>query len=249
VSAHADRTAEIARNLTAVRARIARAEALAGRDAGSVTLVAVSKKMPPADIQAALVSGQRDFGENYAQELRDKQAAIGEVGAAAASTVAPPRWHYIGPLQRNKVKYVAGKVALIHAVDSAELVDEIDRRAATAGTAATAVDCLVQVNVAGESQKHGVSPAQLSALLDRFARTTHARCRGLMLIPPLADDPEAGRIHFAGLRRLRNQQQLVARPNVALEELSMGMSHDLEVAIAEGATLVRVGTAIFGARV
>jgi hypothetical protein len=227
------RADDIASGLARVGVRIAAAEHAAGRPAGSVRLVAVSKKMTVADVEAARAAGQRDFGENYAQELRDKREAL----AAAADL----RWHFIGPLQSNKVKLVTGRVALLHSIDSEALLDEIERRG-------TPQDCLVQVNVAGESQKRGLPPAALPALLDRFAAATAARCAGLMVIPPLADDPEAGRACFAALRALRDREAARSRPNVDLRELSMGMSHDLEVAIAEGATIVRVGTAIFGAR-
>ncbi len=153
--------------LARVRARVAAAAGAAGRAPSDIRLIAVSKKMPPADVAAALAAGQQDFGENYAQELRDKRAAVDALAAPTHAMPAPgagPRWHFIGPLQANKVKYVAGKVALLHTVDSAELLDEIDRRAAGG-----VQDCLVQVNVAGEARKHGVAPPELPALLDRFA--------------------------------------------------------------------------------
>ncbi len=228
------RAEEIAANLTEVRARIAGAERAAGRPAGSARLVAVSKKMTVDDVRAALAAGQRIFGESYGQELRDKRAAL-------AAEAAPPEWHFIGPLQSNKVKYVAGQAALIHAVDSAALLDAIDARGVPQA-------CLVQVNVAGEAQKRGVAPADLPALLDRFASLQFARCEGLMLIPPLTAQPEDARRHFAALRALRDREATRGRPNVDLKELSMGMSGDVEIAIAEGATLVRVGTAIFGGR-
>ncbi len=239
------RAQEIAARLGDVRARVAAAAAAAGRAPGDVTLIAVSKKMPPDDVAAALAAGQLDFGENYAQELRDKRAAL-DVAAASGTAVAGARWHFIGPLQANKVKYVAGKVALLHTVDSVELLDEVARRTGTGAEAPQA--CLVQVNVAGEERKHGVAPAELPALLDRFAAHAQVRCVGLMLIPPLGEAAEASRPHFAALRVLRDAERARARANVDLVHLSMGMSHDLEVAIAEGATLVRVGTAIFGER-
>jgi pyridoxal phosphate enzyme (YggS family) len=251
------RAEEIAGALAQVRQRIAAAARRCGRTPESVGLVAVSKKMPPADLIAALAAGQLDLGESYAQELRDKRTVVvgggdsdsdstsgstsGSTSSLAAS--ARPRWHFIGPLQANKVKYVAGKVALIHAVDSIELLDEIDRRAGD-----VTQPCLVQVNVAGEERKHGVDPPGLPAILDRFAALSHVRCHGLMLIPPLSEDPEASRPHFAALRALRDEQRAHDRPRVDLAHLSMGMSHDFEVAITEGATLVRVGTAIFGER-
>jgi pyridoxal phosphate enzyme (YggS family) len=224
----------IAEGLARVRARIAAAERSSGRPAGSVRLIAVSRKMTVDDVRAAIAAGQRLFGESYGQELRDKHAAMG-------ADAPGPEWHFIGPLQSNKVKYVAGQVALIHAVDSTALLDAIASRGVPQ-------DCLVQVNVAGEAGKHGIAPADLPALLDRFAGTGPVRCRGLMLIPPLGDQAEDSRPHFAAQRELRDREATHARPNVELRELSMGMSDDLDVAIAEGATMVRVGTAIFGTR-
>jgi len=228
------RAQAIADGLAQVRERIAAAERAAGRALGSVQLLAVSKKMTADDVRAALAAGQRAFGENYAQELRDKRAAL-------AAEPHPPEWHYIGPLQSNKVKYVAGQVALAHTVDSAALLEALEARGVPQA-------CLVQVNVAGEAQKRGIAPGELPALLDRFAAMSHVTCAGLMVIPPFTDDPEDARPHFAALRALRDREATIARPRVALRELSMGMSGDLEVAVAEGATIVRVGTAIFGAR-
>jgi pyridoxal phosphate enzyme (YggS family) len=238
------RAEDIARALDVVRTRIQRAEAAAGRPAGSVTLLAVSKTMPPEDVAAALAAGQRDFAENYAQELRDKRQAL----------VTGPRWHFIGPLQSNKVKYVAGQVALLHSLDNLELAAEVDRRTGASTPAistqvttpdAPTQDVLIQVNVAGEPQKRGAPAGELPALLDGLVALPRLRCRGLMVIPPVTGDP---RPHFAALRVLRDREAARARPHVDLSELSMGMSQDLEAAIAEGATLVRVGTAIFGER-
>jgi pyridoxal phosphate enzyme (YggS family) len=228
------RAAEIAAALEQVRERIAAAERAVGRPPGSARLVAVSKKMPPDDLRAALAAGQVDLGESYGQELRDKRQAF-------AADAKAPRWHFIGPLQANKIKYVAGHVALIHSIDSVELLDEIERRGADQAV-------LVQVNVAREARKRGVAPEALPALLDHFASLRHVRCQGLMTIPPLADDPAASRPHFAALRALRDREAPHIRPNVDLRELSMGMSQDLEAAVAEGATYVRIGTAIFGSR-
>ncbi len=236
------RAEEIAANLVEVRERMGAALIKANRSSEAICLLAVSKTVPPEDIAAALAAGQRDFAENYGQEFRDKHRAVAALVAAQASPA--PRWHFIGPLQKNKVKYVAGKVVLVHTVASAEVLAELERKAAASGVVQ---DCLVQVNVAGESQKSGLAPAELPALLDAFATASHLRCRGLMVIPPYDEDPERSRPHFAALRRLRDQHR-GDRRNVALAELSMGMSHDLEVAIAEGATIVRVGTAIFGDR-
>jgi pyridoxal phosphate enzyme (YggS family) len=228
------RAETIAVNLAGVRARLAAAERAAGRTAGSVRLVAVSKKMTADDVRAAVSAGQRLFGESYGQELRDKRATL-------AGDPQPPEWHFIGPLQSNKVKYVAGQVALIHAVDAAPLLEAIETRGVPQA-------CLIQVNLAGEAQKRGVAPAELPALLDRFAALRFAHCQGLMLIPPLGRGPEEARPHFAALRDLRDREAARARPQVELRELSMGMSGDFEIAIAEGATLVRVGSAIFGDR-
>ena len=224
------RAEQIAANLADVRTRIAAAASAAGRAPGSVRLLAVSKKMPADDVRAAIAAGQRAFGENYAQELRDKSALL-------AGDATPPAWHFIGPLQSNKVKYIAGKVALLHSIDSPALLDAVEARGATQA-------CLVQVNVAGEASKKGLAPADLPALLDRFAAMKHVRCEGLMLIPPRGD----ARPHFAALRALRDREAGIARPNVDLRELSMGMTEDMEIAVAEGATIVRVGTAIFGPR-
>jgi pyridoxal phosphate enzyme (YggS family) len=228
------RAQEVAANLRRVRQRIADAERAAGRAAGSVRLVAVSKKKTADDVRAALAAGQLDLGESYGQEFRDKSREL-------ARETPAPRWHFIGPLQANKVKYVAGQVVLIHSIDSAPLLDELERRGDDQA-------CLIQVNVAGEAQKKGVAPGGLPALLDRLAGLRHVRCTGLMTVPPFNEDPEAARRHFAALRELRDREAGRGRENVALTELSMGMSHDLEVAVAEGATYVRIGTAVFGAR-
>jgi pyridoxal phosphate enzyme (YggS family) len=240
-----NRPEQIAANLADVRARIARAEASSGRPAGSAHLVAVSKMVAAADILAALAAGQQIFGESYGQEFRDKRVEV--ESAARAAGLPLPRWHFIGPLQTNKVKYVAGNVALIHSIEADDVLAEIERRVAALQPTAPQ-DCLIQVNVAGEIQKHGVTPTALPALLASFAQLSHLRCAGLMVMPPYSDDPEASRPHFAALRRLRDKQAAVRPSNVNLTELSMGMSHDLEVAVAEGASLVRVGTAIFGER-
>jgi pyridoxal phosphate enzyme (YggS family) len=224
------RAEQIATNLAEVQARIDAAARAAGRAPASIRLLAVSKKMPADDVRAAIAAGQRAFGENYAQELRDKSALL-------AADATPPEWHFIGPLQSNKVKYVAGRAALVHSVDSAALLEAFEARGAPQA-------CLIQVNVAGEASKKGLPPAELPALLDRFATMKHVRCEGLMLIPPRGD----ARPHFAALRVLRDREAALPRPNVDLRELSMGMTEDLEVAVAEGATIVRVGTAIFGPR-
>lgn len=233
------RADEIAAALSEVRERIAEAAVRAGRAADSVLLIAVSKRMPAEDVAAAHDAGQQDFGENYAQELRDKRLAVSPA----------VRWHYLGPIQRNKVKYLAGQVDLIQSLQDADTLAEIDRRlAARDGQSSVRQPCLVQVNVAGETRKGGVPPHRLGEFLDRFATSAHATCLGLMLIPPLTSDLDATRRHFAALRALAAREAVVVRPNVTLAELSMGMSGDFEAAVAEGATMVRVGTAIFGER-
>jgi len=196
----------------------------AGRDPGEVTLVAVCKGQPPEAIRAAVQAGHRCFGENYAQELEQKAANLG----------AGLCWHFIGGLQRNKAGKVVGRAALIQTVDRESLAAEIDRRAAMMDIVQ---DVLVQVNVGSEPQKSGVAPADLPALLEAVGRLEHLRCRGVMAIPPFEEDP---RPHFRALRDIAREH--------GLPELSMGMSDDFEEAIEEEATIVRVGTAIFGPR-
>jgi len=225
-------TVGIAPRWAAVRARVEAACVRAGRDPGEVTVIAVSKLHPATAIREAVEAGVRDLGENYAQELVAKQAEV-------ASLAAPVRWHFIGRLQRNKAKLVAGKVALIHAVDSIELGIEIGRRAITRGAVQSV---LIAVNLAGEATKGGVPGEAVAALVDQLADTPGIQLDGLMTMPPPAEDPELSRPHFRALRHLRDG---LRRP---LPVLSMGMSADFEVAIAEGATHVRIGTAIFGER-
>jgi pyridoxal phosphate enzyme (YggS family) len=222
---------EIASQLEAVRARIASATTRAGRPAGSVTLVAVSKTKPPEAIREAYAHGQRIFGENYAQELADKRRALADLPDLEL--------HFIGHLQRNKVKDVLAARALVQTVDSARLAEELGKRATALGVS---VPVLLQVNVAREPQKSGCDPDALDALIARVRAWPALALRGLMTIAPLGEDPERSRPHFRALRALAETR---------LGEgawLSMGMSADLEVAIEEGATHVRVGTAIFGER-
>lgn len=226
---------DIAANLARVRARIAAARERRG-PGPEVTLIGVSKRQPVPALRAALAAGLADLGENYAQELHAKQDAPELAGL-------PVRWHFIGALQSNKARLVVGR-ALIHTVDRASLVTAL---AARARALETVQDVLVEVNLGGEAQKAGVAPTALPALFDAIAAQDGAlRCRGLMLIPPV-DEPERSRPYFAALRELA-ARGADGRPHIDLRELSMGMSGDYEVAIAEGATMVRVGTAIFGAR-
>ena len=222
----------IAERWREVRAAVDAACLAAGRAPSEVTIVAVSKLHPPAALEEALAAGATDLGENYAQELVGKQAVVG--GA--------PRWHFIGRLQRNKARLVAGKVALIHAVDSVELGAELGRRAAALGTVQAV---LAAINVGGEAQKTGVDPTAAAALVDGLRACAGVRLDGLMTMPPPVDDPEDVRPAFRALRDLRDRLATAASP---LPQLSMGMSSDFAVAIACGATLVRIGTAIFGPR-
>jgi pyridoxal phosphate enzyme (YggS family) len=236
----------VSERLPVVLEALAQACAAAGREVASVRLIAVSKLQPVEAIAEALRLGQRDFGENYAQELRDKSALLEAAG---------PRWHFIGPLQRNKVNLVVGRACLIHSVDSVALVEALNGRVARLNAErppsapALTQDCLIEVNVGDEAQKAGCAPAELPVLLDAIAAAGGTlRCLGLMCLPPQHEDLEASRPYFRKLRQLLDDAKQMARPHVELRELSMGMSHDFPVAVAEGATLIRVGTALFGAR-
>lgn len=222
--------AQVPQRLAAVRDRIADAARAAGRDPAAVTLVAISKFQPLSKIRAAVAAGQRDIGESRAQELDDKLASD-----------PPPdvRWHFVGRLQRNKVKTVAGRVALIHSIDRARLLDAVGAHMRGTGRRQ---DVLLQVNVAGEERKGGCAPQDVAALAARTAEHEGVRAVGLMTIPPL--DGDAATV-FAQLRALRDE---LAPRYPALRELSMGMSGDLEQAVRAGATIVRVGTAVFGPR-
>jgi pyridoxal phosphate enzyme (YggS family) len=224
---------DVAQNLGAVREGIAAACRRAGRDSGDVKLVVVSKTVPAGAVEAAWRAGQRVFGENYVQELVRKDDALKHLGDI--------EWHFIGHLQRNKVRHVLGRVKIIQTVDSVKLVQEIDRRAADLGLK---VDALVQVNVGGETQKGGSLADEAKAVLDAAASSRFIALRGLMAIPPLEDDPENSRRWFVMMRELREE----LGGEKVLPELSMGMSADYEVAVEEGATIVRVGTAVFGER-
>lgn len=217
---------DIARKLDTIRTRV-QAAAARRDDERPVTLVAVSKKQPNEAIVQAHAAGCLDFGENYVQELANKAAAL-------PSSV---RWHFIGHLQRNKVAaLLATRPTLIHGVDSERLLRAIDTRAEHG------CDVLLQVDVSGEASKSGCAPNAVQALVDLAGSLPKVRVRGLMTMPP-AGEPESSRRYF---RKLRELADAVGRD--VLPELSMGMSHDFEVAIEEGATLVRVGSAIFGAR-
>ncbi|MEW5736855.1 MAG: YggS family pyridoxal phosphate-dependent enzyme [Thermodesulfobacteriota bacterium] len=225
----------IEQNLLRVLERVNNAALRCGRDPASVRVVAVSKKMPPEAVLSAARAGATLFGENYIQEARDKIAAL------AAERLS---WHFIGKLQTNKAKYAAKLFTMIHTVDSEALAVELDRRMAALGSS---MPVLLQVNVAGEQSKSGTSPEAAPDLARRVAELPNLELRGLMTMPPY-DDPEKSRPHFAALAALARRIRDLGLPGVSMHELSMGMSHDLEAAVAEGATLVRVGTAIFGER-
>jgi pyridoxal phosphate enzyme (YggS family) len=226
----------IAGRLESVRARIRAAAAACGREAGSVRLVAVAKTFPPEAIRLAAAAGAADIGENYIQEARTKYAALQPL---------PLSWHFIGRLQTNKAKYAVRIFKLIHTVDSLKLGLELDR---CAGRIAKRQRVLVQVNVTGEATKSGVAPQEALTLVRELSRLEYVAVQGLMTLPPYFDDPDRVRPLFAALRQLRDRIRDEAPEGVEMHELSMGMTGDFEAAIAEGATLVRIGTAIFGGR-
>ena len=223
----------IADNLAAVRARIDAAASRVGRDAGEIALVAVTKEVDAVAVQEAVANGVRDLGENRVQELTKKREALAGLNV---------RWHMIGTLQRNKVAQVVGQVALIHSVDSAALAEAIGKRAEVRGLRQ---DVLLEVNVGGESSKHGVGPGQEAIEVARgLLDIEGVQLRGLMTVAPQGSEA-AARAGFRVLRELRDEIRARASE---VTELSMGMSEDFEIAIEEGATIVRIGTAIFGPR-
>jgi PLP dependent protein len=224
-------------NVDTIRRRIVVACKRVGRSPGEVTLVAVSKTFPAEAIREAVRAGVPDIGENYVQELLAKREHV------ATEQV---RWHFVGHLQRNKVRHIASWISLIHAVDAPGVAREIDRRAAQAGRV---IDFLVEINTTGEETKFGVSPDATVSFLRSLEGLAHIRVAGLMTIGPFLPDPEGSRPMFRLLRELREEARALGQPNVTMEHLSMGMTGDFEVAIEEGATLIRIGTAIFGSRV
>jgi pyridoxal phosphate enzyme (YggS family) len=226
----------VADRLAGVRARIDAAARSAGRDPASVRLVAVSKTFPIDAVRAAYEAGQREFGENRVQEALQK---------IAGSTDLTIRWHLLGHLQTNKARKAAPVFATIQSVDSVELLEKLDRAAEESGCAP---ELLIQVDLAGEATKFGVPPSGMPRLFDAAASCRAARVAGLMTLPPAPETPEDARPWFRRLRDLRDGWHASGVPADMLRELSMGMSGDFEVAVQEGATLVRVGTAIFGSR-
>lgn len=223
----------ISTNLQAVRARIAAAAQLAGRAVEDIRLLAVSKTFPPERIREAAQASQIAFGENYLQESLGKIAALADLGL---------EWHFIGPLQSNKTRPVAEHFAWAHGVERLKIAE---RLAEARGAERPPLQICIQVNVSGEASKSGVSPGETAALAQAVAALPNLKLRGLMAIPEPTDDMPLARQRFAMLRELRDS---LNKAGMALDTLSMGMSHDLEAAILEGATIVRVGTAIFGER-
>lgn len=220
----------IPESVAKVRARIREAAQASGRDPQDVQLLAVSKTRPASALREAFACGQRDFGENYLQEALAKQAELADLELT---------WHFIGPIQSNKTRALAEHFAWVHAVDRLKIAQRLsEQRPAQLPP----LNLCLQVNVSGEASKSGCAPAELAELARAVAELPNLRLRGLMAIPEPTDDPAAQRAAFARLRKLKEKLGL------DLDTLSMGMSHDLEAAIAEGATWVRIGTALFGAR-
>lgn len=225
----------IAENISSVRENIRRAEIRSGRQPGSVRLVAVSKFKPASDVQAALEAGVIDFGENRVQEMLMKQEEL------AAKDI---NWHFIGKLQTNKVKQIIGRTVLIHSLDSWNLAQEIQKRSESLKTRV-----LVEVNVAGEATKSGLEPEETIPFIQQAADSLkQIRIMGLMTMAPPADDPEEVRWVFRELRQLSERCSKMTIPGVDMKYLSMGMSGDYQIAVEEGANIVRVGSSIFGKR-
>ena len=226
----------ISANLLDVRARLTRAAQRVNRDPSAIRLVAVSKTHPIDSVRAACLAGQFEFGENRVQE------ALQKISLSSDTAI---KWHLVGHLQSNKARKAATVFACIHSIDSVDLLEQVDAAALEAGRQP---DVLMQVDLAGEPTKHGATLETLLPLFEAAAECRAARVTGLMVLPPFAEDPEETRPFFARLREIRDELGRRGVPSSMLRELSMGMSHDFEIAIEEGATLVRVGTALFGDR-
>ena len=222
--------------LDRVRDRIARAASRANRDLASIRLVAVSKTFSADHVRAAAGAGQIDFGENKVQEALPKMDATADLAV---------RWHLVGHLQSNKAKKAGGRFDVVHSVDDAALLRKLDE---SADAADRQLELLVQVDLAGEATKHGAREEELLPIFDAARLCRASRITGLMLLPPEVEDPDAARPFFRALKEVRDRLLARGVDGSLLNELSMGMSHDFEVAIEEGATLVRIGTAIFGSR-
>ena len=227
---------DVAGNIAGIRTRIAAAAGRAGRDPGEITLIAVSKTFTAEHVRAASAAGQRDFGENKVQEALQKIERTADIHV---------RWHLIGHLQSNKAKKAATPFACIHTVDSVDLLQRLD---AAASEADVTPEILVQVDLAGETTKFGAPADAARRVIDAALACRAVRLAGLMVLPPWHEDQEQTRPWFVRLRELRDEWIAAGVPRDALRHLSMGMSHDFEAAVEEGATLLRVGTAIFGKR-
>ena len=227
---------DLASNIKEVNERIEKAAKRSGRNIGDIRLVAVTKQVEAERIIEAARLGLDTFGENYAQELRDKHETVEKAVNGGV------KWHFIGRLQRNKVKYLIGKVELIHSLDSVSVAEELNKRAGDAGIR---MPVLIEVDTGGEETKGGVDMNEVEGFIDRLEDLDHIEVKGLMTMPPFFDEPEKARRYFVELRELRDN---LKGKFPGLKELSMGMSGDFEVAVEEGATIVRIGTAIFGAR-
>lgn len=222
--------------LKLITKRICQAAEACGRNPESVRLVAVSKTVSAGRVREAVDAGVTVLGENYIQEASEKISALSDCNVS---------WHFIGHLQSNKAKYAVRLFDLIHTVDSLKLANELNRQAANINKIQ---NILVQVNIGNEESKSGTSAEELQTLLREIGRLTHLSVKGLMTIPPFYDEAEKVRPFFSAIRELQNQIKSAAIPNISMDELSMGMSGDFETAIEEGATLVRIGTAVFGER-
>ncbi|MDD5450531.1 MAG: YggS family pyridoxal phosphate-dependent enzyme [Desulfovibrionales bacterium] len=225
----------LSENIAAIQKRISGAACRAGRDPSTVKLLAATKSVPAARIRGAVSYGLKLFGENYVQEARAK---IEEVGLGVF-------WHFIGRLQTNKARYAVRLFDLIHSLDNEDLAMELNRRAAAIPRI---MPVLIEVNLSGEENKGGIVPNALLPFLEKVAMLPNLSVRGLMTMPPFFADPEKARPYFRRLKELEKEIQVRNIPNIRLEELSMGMTGDFEVAIEEGATIVRIGTALFGPR-
>jgi len=225
----------IADNLASIQERISKAALRVGRDPAEIRLVAVSKTVSAESIREAIAAGVTTLGENYVQEARNKIARIGK----------QVEWHFIGHLQSNKARSAVDLFSMIHSVDRLSLAEALNQEANKQGKI---LPVLIQVNISGEESKSGINPQETLQLLERIAGLQHLSVQGLMTMPPWFEDPEDARPHFNALRKLREELANKKIYGVSLQELSMGMSGDFEVAIEEGATLVRIGTALFGPR-
>ncbi len=225
----------IQENIKLVEENIKKACEKVGRDVNEVTLIAVSKTKPYTAIEEALPTGVKDYGENKVQELCDKYEILPK----------DIKWHMIGHLQRNKVKYLAGKASLIHSVDSIRLAEQIEKEYAKADEIA---NILIEVNMAQEESKFGITSEETEQLVREIAKFPHIRIKGLMTIAPYTDNPESNRVYFRNMKKLSVDIENKNIDNVSMSVLSMGMTGDYQVAVEEGATLVRVGTGIFGER-